>query len=48
MTKLKLVGAAAVALLLAGPAAAAQRVDHNRYSHRESLVHHGSFGHKSV
>jgi hypothetical protein len=48
MTKLKLVGAAAVALLLASPAVAARRVDHNRYSYRVSPVHHGNVGHRSV
>lgn len=48
MTKLKLVGAATVALLFASPAVAAQGVDHNRYSHRVSPVHHGKFGHRSA
>jgi hypothetical protein len=48
MTKPRLVDAPAVALLLAGPAVTAQRVDHNHCSRRVSPVHHGNFGHKSV
>ena len=48
MTKLKLVGAAAVTLLLASPSMGAQRVDHNRFSYRMSPVHYGSVGHRSV